>query len=377
LPSDAPTALADLLARWCLDLCSVPSVTGHERDLCDLIAALFSGSDKDWTIARAGDGLAVRGPSRGRPLVTLVGHLDTVPPAPGGPYDAGDAARLPAWREGDTLHGLGAADMKSGLAAMLAVAQILDPARLPWDLGLAFYPREEGPYDESGLPAVLLAAPWIRRSALAVLLEPSDDRVQLGCLGSLHAWARFSGMAAHSARPWQGENAVHLAAPLLAAVAAHPERRVDRGGLVFRETLSVTAVQGGGTRNVLPASFAVNLNFRFAPDRTLADAEAWLRAFVAEAGRGRAEVEVTDRAPAADPRADDPVVGRYLAAMDSAVEPKLAWTDVARLAEAGIPAVNHGPGLAAQCHQAREHTDLGLLVSFTRRLLAFLEAPPA
>ncbi|MFH1467601.1 MAG: succinyl-diaminopimelate desuccinylase [Pseudomonadota bacterium] len=376
-PSDGhPRALEGLLARWVLDLCSVPSVTGSERDLCDLIAAWFRGSERAWSVTRAGDGLAVRGPARGLPLVTLVGHLDTVPPAAGGPYAGTEGARLPAWREGDVLHGLGAADMKSGLAVMLAVAQLLDPALLPWDLGLVFYPREEGPYEESGLPAVLAAAPWIAASRLAVLLEPSDNRIQLGCLGCLHAWARFHGRAAHSARPWQGENAVHKAAGLLAAVAALPERQVDSGGFVFRETLSITAVRGGGARNVVPGSFAMNLNFRFAPDRTLAEAEAWLRAFVAEHG-GEVALDVDDKAPAAPARTDEPAVARYLAAMGAVVEPKLAWTDVARLAEAGIPAVNHGPGLSAQCHQAGEHTELGLIVEFTRRLLAFLEAPPA
>lgn len=371
-----PRALEALLARWVLDLCSVPSVTGGERDLSHLLAAWFRGSEKAWTLCRAGDGLAVCGPARGLPLVTLVGHLDTVPPAPGGPYITAAGQRLPAWRDGARLHGLGAADMKSGLAVMMAVAQLLDPTLLPWDLGLVFYPREEGPYEESGLPALLAAAPWIAGSRLAVLLEPSDNRIQLGCLGCLHAWAHFKGRAAHSARPWQGENAVHKAAALIQAVAALPERRVDSGGLSFRETLSITATRGGGARNVIPGSFSMNLNFRFAPDRTIAEAEAWLRAFVAEHG-GDVELDVDDRAPAAPARTDVPAVARYLAAMGAEVEPKLAWTDVARLAEAGIPAVNHGPGLSAQCHQAEEHTEIGLIVEFTRHLLAFLEAPPA
>lgn len=379
MPSSAATAaLADRLARHCLDLCSVPSVTGNEKDLCDLLEALFvATSDKGWILTRTGNALAVRGPERGRPLVSLVGHTDTVPPAPDGRYLVPQGAtRRPAWRDGDTLYGLGSSDMKSGLAIMLALAQALDPAQLPWDLGLVFYDKEEGPYLDSGLDPLLDAAPWVDGSALAILLEPSDDVIQLGCLGGLQAWARFEGKAAHSARPWLGDNAVHQAAGLLAAAAAHPERQVEIGGLTFRENLNVTMVEPRGTRNVIPARFGMNLNFRFAPDRTLEEAEAWLRDFVARASAGKASLEVADRAPPGPVDADNPAVAHYLATTGADVQPKLGWTDVARLSLRGIPAVNHGPGHSAQAHQAGEHTSLALLVSCYRRILAFLESPP-
>ena len=376
--SRATAALADRLARHCLDLCSVPSVTGNEKDLCDLLEALFvATAEKGWTLTRTGNALAVRGPARGRPLVTLVGHTDTVPAASGGPYAVTEGtARLPAWREGDTLHGLGSSDMKSGLAIMLALTQALDPALLPWDLGLVFYDREEGPYLDSGLDPLLDAAPWVDGSTLAILLEPSDDVIQLGCLGGLQAWARFEGKAAHSARPWLGDNAVHQAAGLLTAVAALPERQVTIGGLVFRENLNVTRVEPRGTRNVIPARFAMNVNFRFAPDRTLDEAEAWLRDFVDRATQGEATLDVADRAPPGPVDADNPAVRHYLATTGADVQPKLGWTDVARLSLRGIPAVNHGPGHSAQAHQASEHTSLALLVSCYQRIQTFLTSPP-
>jgi len=375
LPSEAPGALGDRLARLCLDLCARYSVIGHERALCDHLQARFAGSA--WQATRCGNALALRGPRGGRPLVCLAGHLDTVPPARGGAYDPGDepAERLPAWREGDLLYGLGASDMKSGLTLMLALAEDLDLQALPWDLALVFYDREEGPYLENGLEPLLDAAPWLGQSALGVLLEPSDDMVQLGCLGSMHGWACFEGQRAHSARPWQGRNAMHMASGLLAAVAAHPPREVLLGGLLFTESLSVTMVKPPGIRNVVPQRFALNLNFRFAPDRSPEQAEAWLRAFVARASAGQARLEITDLAPAGPVASDAPLVQHYLALSGVPPQPKLGWTDVARLSLRGIPAVNHGPGLSSQAHQAGEHTHLGPLVACYHSLRRFLETP--
>ncbi len=367
--------MAERLAQLCLDLCAIPSVTGDEARLCGMIAARFA--DAPWTSSRVGNALAVRGPPRGRPLLCLVGHTDTVPPAADGPYAQRDAnGDLPAWRQGDRLHGLGASDMKSGLAVMLALAEALDPTALPWDLGLVFYDREEGPYDDNGLEPLLDAVPWIAQSSLAVLLEPSQDVAMLGCLGCLHGWVRFEGRAAHSARSWLGENAVHKAGAFISAVAQQAPRHVGIGGLDYVETVGITLARGGRARNVVPDSFELNLNFRFAPDRTLAQAESWLIRFVDEASGGRATLTIHDRAPAGPVDAEHPAVRHYLAHTGVAVQPKLGWTDVARLSLRGIPCVNHGPGLAAQAHQAQEHTDLAPLLGTYGRLRALLEAPP-
>ena len=364
------------LAQLCLELCAIPSVTGDEARLCNMIAVRFD--DARWTVTRAGNAVAVRGPRRaGRPLLCLVGHLDTVPAATNGPYaqlePSGD---LPTWREGDRLFGLGASDMKSGLAVMLALAEDLDPVALPWDLGLVFYDREEGPFEDNGLEPLLDAVPWISDSTVAVLLEPSQDVAMLGCLGSMHGWVRFEGRAAHSARSWLGENAVHKAGPFITAVAAQAPRHVTLGGLDYVESVNVTLASGGHTRNVVPDRFELNINFRFAPDRSVAQAEAWLIRFVDEASRGLAKLEITDRSPSGPVDAEHPAIRYYLAQTGVTVEPKLGWTDVARLSLRGIPCVNHGPGLATQAHQAEEHTDLAPLVGTYGRLRALLEAPP-
>ena len=373
MPSDPP---ADRLAQLCLELCAIASVTGDEARICGLIAARFA--DGPWTATRVGNALAVRGPRRaGRPLLCLVGHTDTVPPATGGPYaQPNPSGDLPSWREGDRLHGLGASDMKSGLAVMLAIAEDLDPTTLPWDLGLVFYDHEEGPYEDNGLEPLLDAVPWISSSTLAVLLEPSQDVAMLGCLGGLHGWVRFEGRAAHSARSWLGENAVHKAGPFITAVARQAPRHVTIGGLDYVETVSITQAKAGGARNVVPDRFELNLNYRFAPDRSLAQAESRLIRFVDEASGGLASLEITDRAPAGPVDAEHPAIRHYLAHTGVAVAPKLGWTDVARLSLRGIPCINHGPGLAAQAHQAHEHTDLAPMVGTYGRLRALLEAPP-
>jgi succinyl-diaminopimelate desuccinylase len=287
-----------------------------------------------------------------------VGHTDTVPPK------AGEA---PPRRDGQRIYGLGSSDMKGGLAVMLALAERLPFAALPVDVGFVFYDREEGPWSDSGLGPALDATPWLRDAALAFCLEPSDNEVQVGCLGTMHARVIFHGRAAHSARPWQGDNAIHAAGPLLVKLGARAPRDLDCGGHRFREVMSATLAQGGRARNVIPDRFEINVNFRFAPGRSLDDAEAELRAFAAPA-----EVEITERAPSGRVVTDNPLLARFLAQNGNRVTAKQAWTDVARLSAAGIDAVNLGPGLSAQAHQAGEYAEIDLLHASYRQFDRFL-----
>jgi succinyl-diaminopimelate desuccinylase len=182
----------------------------------------------------------------------------------------------------------------------------------------------------------------------------------------------FRGRAAHSARPWFGDNAVHKAGPLLVELAQRKPVDVDVGGLTYREVLSATGAWTANARNVVPDAFTVNVNYRFAPDKTVAEAEAVVESAVGD----RADVVVVDRAPAAHPRSDDPLVRRFIEAVGAPVEPKQAWTDVARLDAAGVPALNYGPGLAAQAHQAGEHVPVANLVAARDALAAFLSGAP-
>ncbi|HMJ12488.1 MAG TPA: succinyl-diaminopimelate desuccinylase [Polyangiaceae bacterium] len=346
------------LADTLLWLCSVPSPIGEERALCDAILALCEAQPLAAGVRRYGDSLVVpltRCP--GAPHVILAGHLDVVRSEHEGP------ARI----DGDRLYGPGAADMKSGLALMLA---LLAPERRPSvSVTLVFYAREEGPYAENELGSVLDLDPELLQANVAVALEPSDNKLQLGCCGSLHASVRFSGRTAHSARPWQGENAIYKAAPLLARLERlEPETR-EIDGLVYTNVFSATLARGGRARNIVPDSFELNVNHRFAPDSTLETA----RRRIIELVNGEAGVEFVDESPAALPRRAHPLIAALAESGVLAIEAKQAWTDVARFAANGVAAVNFGPGVQAQAHQRNEWTSISQLETGDRILKRWLE----
>jgi succinyl-diaminopimelate desuccinylase len=359
----AKTVAADVdaLARTTLALCAIPSPTGAEAALADFVEAWAARRWAEEERLRVGHSFFLGRRKDVRPTVALVGHLDTVPAHP----DTG-----PPTREGDRLRGTGASDMKGGLAVMMALAESLPLRELPVNLVLVLYEREEGPYAESGLGPLFERVPELVGARFAVALEPTDGAVQVGCVGSLHASLRFQGKSAHAARPWQGVNALHLAGPVLSELLALKPRDVDCDGFRFREVFTATLGEGGRARNVVPDSFRLNVNVRFAPGRTAEDAEADLRRLVA----GRAVVEVTDRAPSAPVCAQSPFFQRLVQATGRPATAKQAWTDVARLAEKGVQAVNFGPGEVAQAHQAGESASAAELGAAYNALAAFLSS---
>jgi succinyl-diaminopimelate desuccinylase len=297
-------------------------------------------------VRRYGNSLVVplvRGSSG--PHVALAGHLDVVP----GEHD--ERPRI----DGDRLYGPGASDMKGGLALMIDLAE---RRRLPAvDLTLVLYAREEGPFIENELGPVLDQDPELCTADIAVCLEPTDNRLQLGCAGSLHATVRFRGAAAHSARPWQGINAIHEAAPFLIRLAALSPRSFEVDGLEWKSVTSATLAKAGRARNIIPDVFEINVNHRFGPGETLEAAKAHLMDLV----RNEAELVFVEEAPPALPLRNHPLVQAFTASVVSTVEPKQAWTDVARFSAMGIPAVNFGPGVNAQAHQRNEWASLSLL----------------
>ncbi len=340
---------------WC---CEIPSPTGEERALADALAARLAAARLAAPPVRIGDSLVVQltRDTEG-PRVVLLGHLDTVRTRHSGPPRV----------EGDRLYGPGAADMKSGLALMLDLAEA--PRRPAVDLTLVFYAGEEGPFDANELGRVLAERPELARADVVVALEPSDNRLELGCGGSLHATIRFRGRSAHAARPWQGDNAIHRAAPLLARLSALSREDHEVDGLVWPAVTSATLARGGTARNVLPDCFELNLNHRFGPDRTLADAERAVRELVQD----EAEIEIVDRSPPAPPLRHHPLIAALAAAGVTGVAPKLGYTDGARFAGLGVPAVNFGPGTQAQAHQPDEWTSLAALAAGAEILATWLE----
>jgi succinyl-diaminopimelate desuccinylase len=354
---------AEALAARALALVQVPSVIGHEAALADHVEAWARQHFAPGDITRVSHSLALGRRDDPRPLVALVGHLDTVPPG---------ATPHPPRLEGDRLFGLGASDMKGALAVMMSLAETLDLATLPVNLWLVFYEREEGPFLESGLGPLFEAVPALQAARFAIAMEPTDGAVQVGCVGSLHATLHFAGRAAHSARPWHGENAIHAAAPVLADLAARGRQEVLVEGYPFFEVMSATLATGGRARNVVPDAFEVNLNYRFAPGKSLAQAQADVEALVA----GRCAVRFTDLAPSGRVGAQNPWFQALVAATGRPAEAKQAWTDVARFSELGIDAVNYGPGETAQAHQQHESAPVQALAQAWRVLARVLTGKP-
>ncbi|HUH08516.1 MAG TPA: succinyl-diaminopimelate desuccinylase [Egibacteraceae bacterium] len=356
----SPAGSGGNLGGLLLELLTFMSVTGSEQALADWLSARYTSAGE--AVQRLGDSLVVGEEDPDRPNVLLVSHIDVVPPT--------DADLQPR-REDERIVGRGASDMKSGLAVAMDCFEDPGLRAGPFNLLLVCYAREEGSHDDNELGPLLAQVPELSDADLAIVLEPTDLAVQLGCMGALHAEVSFVGKAAHSARPWEGENALTKAGGFLTQLAERSPEDVEVDGLVFREVFTATQAWTASARNVVPDRFTVNLNYRFAPDKSVEQAEARLRELV----DGRAEISIVDRAPAGSPRRDAPLVEALIAGLDAPIQPKQAWTDVARFSEVGVAAVNYGPGLTAQAHQAGEWVPEANLHAARDALARFLSSP--
>ena len=313
--------------RWLVD---IPSVTGDESRLRDAISQRLQSMPSQ----AVADSLVVGEPSE--EAVLLVGHLDTVPLQ----------GHVGATLAGDRVHGLGATDMKGGLAVMIHLVESLGPDRI----ACVFYAGEEGPLSGNQLGTILDTVPWLQTAGAAVVMEPTDRGMEAGCQGVINAEVMFEGEAAHSARPWLGDNAITKAGEFLTRMRAlEPDLHVV-GGLEFNEVMSVTMAGGGVAKNIIPATFSMNVNYRFAPDRSIEEAVGRLQ----EVCSGGDRFTVTDSAPAGAVHVDHPLFRRLVEVSAAPISGKQGWTDVAQLSEAGIPAVNFGPGEPALAHKPGE-----------------------
>jgi succinyl-diaminopimelate desuccinylase len=357
------TAVAERLAARTEALVRIPSESRHEEViLAEIRRHLPSGC----RIVDDHDSVLLALPERrpGTPMVLLAGHVDTVP----------IAGSVPGRREGETLHGRGAADMKGGLAVMEEVARALDSEwESDLDVGLLFFGREELPFVESALVPLLDRRPEIADCVLAIVMEPTANQLELGCLGNLNATIVFEGEAAHTARPWLGRNAIHAAIAGLSPVTHLPVRDVEVDGMTYREVASVTTIEGGVATNVVPDRATAHVNFRYAPTHTPAEAARRLRELF---GHASATVEIVGNAPPGPVPHGNPLVERLRAAGDLAVGPKQAWTPVAEFGSAGIDAVNFGPGGPQYAHREDERVDVASLVRAYEVLRAFLQDVP-
>ncbi len=332
----------------------VESVSGDERALADAIAAALAGLSH-LSVHRDGNAIVARTSFRRAERVVLAGHIDTVPVA----------GNLPSVLDGDMLYGCGSCDMKSGVAVQLRLAaQLTDAAR---DVSYVFYDCEEVEAERNGLLRLSRNSPDLLAGDFAVLLEPTDAVVEGGCQGTLRADVVARGKRAHSARSWLGNNAIHNAGGILDVLRAYRAREPVVDGLGFHEGLNAVGISGGVAGNVIPDECTVNVNFRFAPDLSPEQAAQHVRELFADW-----EVRITDVAGGARPGLDRASAASFLSAVGGPARAKLGWTDVARFAELGIPAVNYGPGDPQLAHTANEHVPVAQVGHCEATMLGWL-----
>lgn len=326
-------------------VCDIESVSGNERGLADAIESAL-GAYPHLTVLRNGDAIVACTELGREQRVVIAGHIDTVPVN----------GNLPTERRGDELWGRGTVDMKAGVAVQLALAAALSDPRV--DITWIWYDHEEVSAELNGLGRIAREHPELLQADFAILGEPSNGVIEGGCNGTVRVELRARGVRAHSARAWTGENAIHKLGPALHQLAAYQPATVTVDGLDYREGLNAVRVGGGVAGNVIPDEAVLELNYRFAPNRSADQAVAELRELFPEY-----DLTVTDAADGARPGLTDAIAQAFVAAVGGEARPKYGWTDVARFSALGIPAVNFGPGDPSLAHADDERVPVAQITA--------------
>lgn len=335
-------------------LVDIPSESRHEQEIADAVQESLAACSH-LAVSRHGNTVVARtGLGRGERVI-IAGHLDTVPAADNLPHTIAEG----------NLYGLGANDMKGGVAVALRCAYLVaEPVR---DVTYVFYDCEEIDDRFNGLGRLVAAHPDLLRADFGVLMEPSDAGVEAGCQGTLRAEVTTIGRRAHSARSWLGGNAIHSAGEILRRLAEYQPRRVVVDGLEYREGLNAVLIRGGVATNVIPDECVVTVNYRYAPDRSPAEAETHVREVL-----DGFDLDFVDNTAGALPGLTHPAAQAFLASTGSPARPKFGWTDVSRLSALGIPAVNYGPGDPSLAHTKGEYVPLEHLQRCQAHMLEWL-----
>jgi succinyl-diaminopimelate desuccinylase len=340
-------------------LVDIPSESRHERRIADEIEAALREQATGFEVIRNGDAVLAR-TNLGRPTrVLLAGHIDTVPAAD----------NVPSRLVDDVLYGCGTSDMKSGDAVFLHLAAtVAEPSH---DITLVMYDCEEIESSANGLGRIERELPDWLRADVAILGEPSGGFIEAGCQGTIRVVVRAAGTRAHSARSWLGDNAIHKLGKVLERLSSYQPRNVDIDGCTYREGLSAVRIDGGIAGNVIPDAASVTVNFRFAPDRSVEQALTHVQDVLDGLD---VDIEQTDAAPGALPGLTNPAAAALIEAAGGQVRAKYGWTDVARFAALGIPAVNYGPGDPNLAHRVDEHVQIDQITAATEMLRKYLLA---
>lgn len=335
-------------------LIDVASVSGTEAEIADAVEHALRGLDR-LEVVRVGNSVLARTAFGRATRVLLAGHLDTVP----------IAGNVPSRTDGDVVHGCGATDMKSGVAMLLHLAATLpDSAR---DLTFVFYECEEVDHDRNGLTRIERELPDWLTADLALLGEPTNGQVEAGCQGTISVVISTHGVRAHSARSWLGANAIHAAAPVLDRLAAYQPLVIEVDGCTYREGMNAVGISGGVAGNIVPDRCEVRVNYRFAPHRTVDEAIGEVKSVF-----DGFDISVLDAAAGARPGLTAPAAAEFVAAAGRVAVAKFGWTDVARFAALGIPAINYGPGDPGLAHTPGEFVSMTQIREMTQTLREFL-----
>lgn len=350
---DLTTDLVTLLRA----IVDIESVSGNEKELADEVEAALRAYPH-LEVLRNGDAVIAR-TQLGRPeRVVIAGHLDTVPVANNLPSTLDQQA--------GRIYGRGTCDMKGGVAVMLkCAAELSDPER---DITWIFYDHEEVDAARNGLGRIAREQPELLAGGFAVLMEPTGAHIEGGCQGTMRVIARTKGIAAHSGRAWLGHNAIHDLAPILSTLTNWHDAEIEVDGLLYHEGLNAVRIHGGVAGNVIPDAAGVEINYRFAPDKSADQAEAYVRGLFPGV-----ELEVVDMSPGARPGLNRPEAKAFIAAVGGEVRPKYGWTDVARFSTLGIPAVNFGPADPGKAHADDEFCPINDLAVCHDALLRWLQ----
>jgi succinyl-diaminopimelate desuccinylase len=351
---DLTSDVVDLLRT----LIDIPSESRHEQVIADAVERAVSSYDH-LEVVRDGHTIVARTHLGRAERVAIGGHLDTVPENQNMP------SRLVTVESEERIYGLGACDMKSGVAVALRLAaELVEPTR---DITWIWYEAEEIDSQFNGLRRLADERPELLEADFAVLMEPSNAVVEAGCQGTMRVDVRTTGARAHSARSWMGHNAIHDAGDVLRRLGDYEPRFVVIDGLTYREGLNAVGIRGGVAGNVIPDECVVSVNYRFAPSRSAVEGEAHLR----EVFEGY-DVTVVDAVDGALPGLAHPAAAAFVAAVGGSPSPKFGWTDVARFTTLGVPAVNFGPGNPSLAHSRDEHVPVADLHAVESGLRAWL-----
>lgn len=347
------------LTELTMAICNIESVSGNEAALADEVEATLT-STAHLQVVRDGNAIVAKTNLGRDKRVVIAGHIDTVPVANNLP------AQLHHFEREQVIVGRGTVDMKAGVAVMLKLAlEVSDPQ---FDVTWVFYDNEEVASELNGLGRLMRNHKDLIQGEFAVLCEPTSALVEGGCNGTIRVEVRAAGKKAHSARPWMGENAIHKLTPALVALSTYQPETVEVDGLEYRESLNAVLASAGIATNVIPDAATLTVNYRFAPSRSGAEVEAFLRQFF-----DGYEVVVTDLAEGARPGLMTEAAQAFIAATNSEVRPKYGWTDVARFSALGIPAVNYGPGDPSLAHADNENVPVGHIYDCELGLRSWLQ----